>query len=101
MTRATMLASTTAEPIAQPEITTPQPTAATRKRRNAVDARHSRGSSGARERPCAQDGCLARPMGGGIRSAEMRCRKTQYVHAWYTTVSGAMNAVTHVMILRV
>ena len=30
MMRATMLASTIAEPIAQPEITTPQPTAATR-----------------------------------------------------------------------
>ncbi|GAB4989484.1 hypothetical protein MAHJHV58_18770 [Mycobacterium avium subsp. hominissuis] len=29
-TRATMPASTTAEPIAQPEISTPQPTAATR-----------------------------------------------------------------------
>lgn len=49
MTRATMLASTIAEPIAQPEITTPQPTVATRKRRNAIEARHSRGSSGARE----------------------------------------------------
>jgi hypothetical protein len=31
----------------------------------------------------------------------MRCRKTQYVHAWYTTVRGAKNAVTHVMIFRV
>jgi hypothetical protein len=40
-------------------------------------------------------------MGGGIRSAEIRCRKTQYVQAWYTTVSGAMIAVTQVMILRV
>ena len=30
MTRATTLASTTAEPIAHPEITTPQPTAAAR-----------------------------------------------------------------------
>ncbi len=44
---------------------------------------------------------LARPVGGGIRSAEIRCRKTQYVHVWYATVSGAKNAVTHVMILRV
>src|SRR5262249_43464648 len=49
----------------------------------------------------AQDGRLARPIDGGIRSAEIRCRKTQYVHAWYTTVSGTMNAVTQVMILRV
>ncbi|CNL00939.1 Uncharacterised protein [Mycobacterium tuberculosis] len=40
-------------------------------------------------------------MGGGIRSAEMRCRKIQYVQAWYTTVSGAMKAVTHVITPRV
>jgi hypothetical protein len=48
----------------------------------------------------AQDGRLARPMDGGIRSVEILCRKIQYVHAWYTTVSGAMNAVTQVMTFR-
>jgi hypothetical protein len=53
---ATMLASTTAEPIAQPEITIPQPTAANRKRRKAIDARHSRGSNGAREAPVLRKG---------------------------------------------
>ena len=30
----------------------------------------------------AQDARLARPIDGGIRSAEIRCRKTQYVQAW-------------------
>jgi hypothetical protein len=40
-------------------------------------------------------------MGGGIRSDEILCRNTQYVHAWYTTVTGAMIPVTQVMILRV
>jgi hypothetical protein len=36
-----------------------------------------------------------------MRSAEIRCRKTQYVQPWYITVSGAISAVTQVMILRV
>ena len=49
----------------------------------------------------AQDARLARPVDGGIRSAEIRCRKTQYVHPWYSTTNGAKIAVTHVMTFRV
>src|ERR1700722_3773374 len=98
MTREAMCASRIAEPIAQPEITTPQTVVAARKRRSAVDARHSRGSRGPRLLLLRT---LASPVAGGMRSAEIRCRKTQYVQPWYITVSGAISAVTQVMILRV
>lgn len=43
-----MCASRIADAMAQPEITTPHATVATKKRRSAVDARTKRGSSGPR-----------------------------------------------------
>src|SRR6202007_376372 len=77
-------------------------------------ARRRRGQEAAQRRRCppqsringppaarAQDGRLASPVAAGMRSAEIRCRKIQYVQPWYITVSGAISAVTHVMISRV
>ena len=71
ITPATMRASTTAEAMVHAAMTTtPHAMVATRKRRIAADARHSRGSSGARA--VGQDSCLGSPMEAGIRSAEIR-----------------------------
>ncbi len=48
ITRATMSASTTAEAMVQAAMSTPHTVVAARNRRIAADARHSRGSIGAR-----------------------------------------------------
>ena len=68
---ATMCAIRTAPAIALPAMTTPQTTDAIRWRRIAAVA-------GKRFTSTRGD----RPMDSGIRAAEIRCRKTQYVHAW-------------------
>src|SRR5438874_9412 len=49
----------------------------------------------------AQDARLASPAAGGMRSAEIRCRKTQYVQPWYTIVNGTKSVAAHVMIFSV
>ncbi len=61
-----MLASRIAEPIMRLEITIPQPTVVTKRRRNALDTNHSRESRGALlVEFCVQDVHLVRPIGGG------------------------------------
>jgi hypothetical protein len=44
---------------------------------------------------------LASPTDAGIRSAETRCRNTQYVQPWYAITSGAKISAAQVMIFSV
>ncbi len=90
MTPATMCASTTADAIVVPLMTTPQATDAARKRRIAGEA-------------CKrfEFDRLASPMDAGIASAVIRRRNTQYVHAWLPMISGSNVSDAHVMIFSV